>query len=331
MKKKWQFALASVLLTSALVAPVADAAASYTVQKGDTLSKIAKAHNTTIQQLKRWNNLKSDHIFVEQKLIIASAGSKPPATNIVHNPISHNKQEGQVTNTVEVDTQTYKVQKGDTLTKVAKKYNVTVASIKEWNNLNSDSIFVGQILKFGKEEVEETNTNSPVDEVTESDNDVGGQFTEQEIISADTQIASQLAKETVLTYEPGGEGQAKYESVLALAQGLVGTPYMYGGNTVDGFDCSGFVKYVYANTGMPIIRKSSLNYFLQDTTIVQNPVPGDLVFFKNTYISNISHMGIYIGDNEFIHAGGAGVEVSNVTNPYWQDRFVAFKRFNSIQ
>ena len=69
---------------------------------------------------------------------------------------------------------------------------------------------------------------------------------------------------------------------------------------------------------------------MNDTTVVSNPMPGDVVFFKNTYKSGISHMGIYLGDGTFIHAGDNGVEQSNINYSYWKDRFVAFKRFNEV-
>lgn len=321
MKKKWQLALATVLLSSTLIVQTADAA-SYTVQKGDTLSKIAKAHNTTIQQIKQWNQLTSDRIFVEQLLVVAKGSSKPTTSKNEKNPVANENQVSQEMNQEEVNAPTYKVQKGDTLTKIAKKLNVTVAQLKEWNKLKTDAIYMGQSLVIQQGVVYNDQNVTTEVEVP---------FTEQEILSADEQITNQLAKEQVITEDPSENGQAQYEQVLALSHELVGTPYVYGGHTVDGFDCSGFVKYVYENANMPITRKSSLQYFLQDTTVVQHPLPGDVIFFKNTYISSVSHMGIYIGDNEFIHAGSTGVEVSKLTSPYWQERFVAFKRFNTIK
>ena len=325
MKKKWQFALATVLLTSSLIVQTADAA-SYTVQKGDTLSKIAKAHNTTIQQIKKWNQLKSDKIFIDQKLIVAKGNSNPTTDINEKNPVGQENHVTQEPNHGTVDVTSYKVQKGDTLTKIAKTFNVTLAQLKEWNKLNTDAIHIGQSLLI--QQVDANNDEQNV--FVGSDTEVERPFTEQEMVSAEEQIANQLAKEQVISHSPSENGQAQYGQVIALSQELIGTPYLYGGNTVAGFDCSGFVKFVYENANVPIMRKSSLQYFLQDTTIVQNPMPGDVVFFKNTYISSVSHMGIYIGNNEFIHAGTSGVEVSNITYPYWQDRFVAFKRFNAI-
>ena len=72
-------------------------------------------------------------------------------------------------------------------------------------------------------------------------------------------------------------------------------------------------------------------YFEEDTIKVKNPLPGDVVFFKNTIIPTISHMGIYIGNDEFIHAGTNGIAIANLNTKYWSERFVAFKRLNALQ
>ena len=89
--------------------------------------------------------------------------------------------------------------------------------------------------------------------------------------------------------------------------------------------------YAFNQGGLKIGRASSEGYFYGNTTHVENPVPGDLVFFENTYKEGISHMGIYLGDNKFIHAGTDGVEVSDVTYSYWSSKLVAYKRFDSVK
>ncbi len=278
MVSKWQAAVASALILSALAAPVAEAA-SYTVQKGDTLTKIAREHEITVQQLKQWNNLETDAIFINQKLLVANEEVKV------------NKEEKVA---FSEKTGTYIVQKGDTLAAIAQKNNMTVIQLKELNKLQSDVIYINQQLQVNKV------------------------------------LPTKNIEEQVISVAPKENGQAMYKQVIGLAHELIGTPYVFAGNTVEGFDCSGFVKYVYSNAGLDILRKSSLDYYLQDTTTVEQPMPGDVVFFKNTYIANISHMGIYIGNDQFIHAGTNGVEISKVTHSYWTERFVAYKRFNGI-
>lgn len=324
--RKWKFMLASVALTSMLAAPITHAS-TYTVQKGDTLSKIALAHGTTIASLKQWNNLKQDTIFVNQKLVVAKKQQTTTGANQ-----NANKPPGVATtvpaikpSAVTSKIYTYIVVKGDNLTKIASKNNTTVAKLKEWNALSSDSIYVNQTLVIKKEELA---SNGPVTSLP-----IQNQPTETEppnVSNADKEIAAKLAAEKKIMVQPSAASQEKYGKVIEIARSLIGTPYVYGGNTTLGFDCSGFVKYVYTNATVNMSRKSSLDYFMNDTTVVGNPVPGDVVFFKNTYIPTISHMGIYIGNNQFIHAGSNGVEISNLSYSYWDTRFVAFKRFNQI-
>ncbi|MEK4424111.1 C40 family peptidase [Solibacillus sp. FSL K6-1523] len=307
MQKKWKTLLSGALFTSVfLVASNVDAA-TYTVQKGDNLTKIASTHKTTVQQLKQWNKLSDDSIFLEQKLIVAMPDK------VTGKPID--KENNSTAN----KTQFYTVAKGDNLTNIAKKYNATVSDMKQWNALESDAIQVGQKLKIQQANAKEEATVDEVEAVIE--------FKE----TADEAIAKQLANEQEITTPINAASQQKYNQVLIVANQSLGVPYVYGGNTMAGFDCSGFVNYVYQQAGINLTRKSSLMYFQQDTTKVKTPLPGDLVFFKNTFIPNISHMGIYIGNDEFIHAGSQGVVVANVKTKYWAERIVSFKRLNNVQ
>lgn len=279
-------------------------ATTHQVVKGDTLGKIAKASNTTIANLKKWNNLKSDAIYVGQQLK-TSEGKMATVTKAA----SASKK------TSNTSTNTYKVAKGDSLTHIAKKHGVTVAALKDLNNLTSEVIFAGQVLKVGG---------------TAEEGEIDVLLNSTDINDAEKVIQAQLSKEKTLKAGPSASGQAVYTKALELAASLKGTPYVFGGNTPSGFDCSGFVKYVFSNAGLDVARKSSNDYFMNDTTTVQSPVPGDMVFFKNTYIEGISHMGIYLGDNQFIHAGSNGVQVASLSYDYWSSKFVAFKRFNEL-
>lgn len=307
MQHKWKTLLSGALFTSVFLVASNVEASTYTVQKGDNLTKIATAHNTTVQQLKQWNKLSDDSIFLEQKLIVAT--SDKATGNLVE------KENKPTANKI----QYYTVAKGDNLTNIAKKYNATVSDVKKWNALESDAIKVGQRLKMQQLTAKEEASVDEVEAVIE--------FKE----TSDEAIAKQLGNEREITVSVNAASEQMYNQVLNIANQSLGVPYVYGGNTMAGFDCSGFVNYAYQQAGVKLTRKSSLMYFQQDTTKVQTPVPGDLVFFKNTFIPNISHMGIYIGNDEFIHAGSQGVAVANVKTKYWAERFVSFKRLNNVQ
>lgn len=123
------------------------------------------------------------------------------------------------------------------------------------------------------------------------------------------------------------------QEVLAQAMNLEGSRYQLGGNSPEtGFDCSGFVNYVFylaANVQLP--RTTGGLSRIGQSVAVNELQPGDLVFFS-TRQSEFSHVGIYIGDGDFIHAPRAGkkVTIENMESGYWQQHFNGAKRINEI-
>ncbi|TWT03582.1 C40 family peptidase [Planomicrobium sp. CPCC 101079] len=113
--------------------------------------------------------------------------------------------------------------------------------------------------------------------------------------------------------------------VVSTALSLKGIPYVFGGTTTSGFDCSGFIQYVFKKAGKNISRTTLTQY--AETKAVSSPQPGDLVFFANTYRAGISHVGIYIGNNQFVHAGGSKSAVVSLNDSYWGSKFHSFRSF----
>ena len=117
------------------------------------------------------------------------------------------------------------------------------------------------------------------------------------------------------------------QQVVDLAQNYLGYPYVWGGSTPSGgFDCSGFVKYVYAQMGYTLNRVAA-DQMLNGSAVTDLEL-GDLVFFNNTYTTGAaaSHVGIYIGDNQFIHAADGGVKITSLSNTYYSSRYVGARR-----
>lgn len=110
---------------------------------------------------------------------------------------------------------------------------------------------------------------------------------------------------------------AKRQSVLNYAAQFLGVPYVYGGSTPSGFDCSGFTSYVFKNTIGSIPRVAQAQYDATTRVSRDDLLPGDLVFFGSS-TSSISHVGIYVGSNQFIHAPSTGdvVKYSSLTGSY---------------
>jgi peptidoglycan DL-endopeptidase LytE len=116
---------------------------------------------------------------------------------------------------------------------------------------------------------------------------------------------------------------SRVSSIISEAKAFQGTPYRWGGTTPSGFDCSGFTSYVFANNGITLPRSSAQQYAQGSPT---NLVPGALVFFSTTS-SGISHVGIYIGNNEFISATSHGVVIASMNNSYWGPRYRGAKTY----
>ena len=222
----------------------------------------------------------------------------------------------------------YEVKKGDTLTKIAKSNKVTVNDLRSWNKLTKDSIYIKQKLIVSKPSVA---LKAPAKVVPSKAPAVGKDPAIQKPLEVQVKEESYSATAPLVEQAKSlsTNGQAVYPSIVDFSKRLKGIPYLYGGNTLAGFDCSGFIYYVHNEAGLNISRQSSEGYFAQSAT-VSIPIVGDLVFFENTYKAGISHMGIYIGNNEFVHAGSKGVEVASLNSTYWIEHFVSFKRFYTV-
>jgi cell wall-associated NlpC family hydrolase len=114
--------------------------------------------------------------------------------------------------------------------------------------------------------------------------------------------------------------------VTSIARQYVGYPYRYGAVGPNAFDCSGFTQYVYRRAGISIPRTAAAQYSSTPGTRIRSYSalqPGDLIFFANTYKPGISHVGIYVGNGQMIHAGSSrtGVAYANINGSYYTSRF----------
>ena len=132
------------------------------------------------------------------------------------------------------------------------------------------------------------------------------------------------------TPEPATSGwKVKTQEIIINALSLTGIQYKYGGSSPEtGFDCSGFVRYVFKNAANLTLPPTARAISQIGKTVKKDELkPGDLVFF-NTLKNAFSHVGIYIGDNKFVHAprSGASVRVENMQQTYWASRFDGAQR-----
>ena len=127
------------------------------------------------------------------------------------------------------------------------------------------------------------------------------------------------------TFITGSEGK----NILATAKKYLGVPYVFGGTTPDGFDCSGFIQYVFNELGYKIPRLADEQFLLGHSAKVSQLEAGDLVFFE-TYMEGASHCGIYVGDRKFLHVSSSrGVRIDSLDNDYWSPRFFGARKIIS--
>lgn len=147
-----------------------------------------------------------------------------------------------------------------------------------------------------------------------------------------------LFADDIYANESGGPGYTipgealtdeTFRRLITEAEKYLGFPYVWGGSTpATSFDCSGFVCWVFSNSGVyPLSRTTAQGIYNQCARISpQEAKPGDLIFFKGTYAtSEISHIGIYVGDGMMIHAGNP-IQYTSVNTNYWQSHFFAYGR-----
>ena len=123
-------------------------------------------------------------------------------------------------------------------------------------------------------------------------------------------------------------GSATGAQILAEAQKYLGTPYVYGGASPSGFDCSGFVYYVLKQFGYSPYRTPADQYRMGSYVAKSDLKVGDIVFFAGTYASGISHVGIYAGNGQFIHSPNSRSVVSyaDLTSGYWAQHYYGARR-----
>lgn len=113
------------------------------------------------------------------------------------------------------------------------------------------------------------------------------------------------------------------ERIAEVALSLRGSPYRYGGEGPRAFDCSGLVQYSYRQAGFDVPRTTDAQYDAVDRVYLSQLEPGDVLFFRIDGIG-VQHVGVYIGDQQFVHAPktGSSVHVSSLEQRYWRSRII---------
>lgn len=132
---------------------------------------------------------------------------------------------------------------------------------------------------------------------------------------------SSTASVALAAPDPGAE-------VANLAEAYIGSPYRWGGTSPAGFDCTGFVLWVYGQFGVAMPHNEAGELDSGSSVDADDLRPGDVLVFANTYRRGLSHAGIYVGEGRFVHAADEshGVIISNLWDSYWGPRLVGATR-----
>ncbi|MBI5073956.1 MAG: LysM peptidoglycan-binding domain-containing protein [Nitrospirae bacterium] len=248
------------------------------------------------------------------------------------------------------------VKKGDTLRAIARKYSVSVSDVKGLNDLHSAKLKAGQKLlvalsgpktytvrkgdnlwQIAKKFDMDSDDLMEINEMSSPDLKVGQKlFLEEkpEVVNVDQKyivMARNIEEELKRVPEsPEFAEKTSPDKLVTFAKKLLNIPYKFGGNTILGIDCSSYVKKVYGLMGVNLPRTAREQFKEGEEIEKEELSVGDLVFFR-TYASFPSHVGIYLGNNLFIHASSRGkkVTIDNLETPYYVKRFIGAKRLIS--
>ena len=298
-----------VLFTTLFLCGNALAKEIYSVQTGDTLFGIAAKHGVTLNALKAANHLKDSRIRAHQTLTI---------------PLKKNDVAIKSKSTSPLREEFYTVKKGDTLTGIARKTSVSAADIRELNQIRGSALKIGQRLALmRKSDVGDAydaslpecakKTIQPEMEEEEADD---GVLTQEESLA---EIEKQKNDSAALLGKWNSPDEQKL--LVKVAMGFLGAPYRLGGSSVTGIDCSGFVKKIYQFFNIDLPRTAYEQSCVGMRVSRHELAEGDLLFFNTR--KNVGHVGIYIGNNKFVHACSRkkGVRVDNLDTPYYDRRF----------
>lgn len=273
---------------------IAQSGLLYQVKKGDSLWTIASKYGVSAESIAKANNIHLEKTLqIGEKLVIPVRGTSVP---VAKSPAK---------NTLRVAKDGVLLRKGpgthySSLAKLSRGTQVvSLGQQGDWQKIALSNGRVGWVRR----------------------DMLGLPLAKKSTSSSQKSIASKTTTHTV-------SAEACSNSVINTALSYQGARYSYGGLSSRGFDCSGFVKYVYQKHGVNLPHNAAAQYSHGKPVSKNELQPGDLVFFRTGRGKGINHVGIYIGNGKFIHASSAGrrVRIDSLNEGYYKARFVGARR-----
>jgi len=285
------------------------ASKTHVVRKSESLHSIARKYHVSVDELKSVNNLSGTHIGKGARVIIPS-----------HPDAQVNKQK------TSAKPKTYKVSKGDSLPRVAKKTGVKVADIRRFNGIKGNRIKPGQVLALTDvSAAEETpRPSAAANRLQLVNRDLLNEQEFSDTLAELTDIHSERPVDLAKSLE---ENSASVNKIKKTAYSFLGARYRFGGNSRNALDCSSFTQQVFREQKVNLPRTAREQFYVGNEVMRGDLQKGDLVFFQ-TYARFPSHVGIYLGNRKMIHASSRDrrVVISSMDTPYYTSRFLGARR-----
>ena len=318
--------------------------AKYTIKNGDTLFTIARKHHTTIEEVKKANSLKKGETlklgrvlkvpkntyFPDKKKRIATKVSKK----------SKNQRIVQKTNKKtnikrSAKSAKYTIKSGDTLFTIARKHHTTIEKMRKANGLKKGATLkLGRVLKVPKNGYAKSTKKKTfkIAKTKKSRQDKKLAKALMNIKSKKTAKKSQKFSMSDIFFS--GKSKGKSSKMTKLAKKKLGKRYVWGAvGQKNTFDCSGFTSYVCKKNGITIPRTSRAQSTYGKYVSRSNLKPGDLIFFDTSKRRKgyVNHVGIYLGNDRFIHASSAKkkVVITKLSKSFYSKRYKGARRVTS--
>jgi cell wall-associated NlpC family hydrolase len=291
------YAILVVWTMSLFLAQATVKTVKYKIKDGETLYIIAHKHHTTIEEVRKVNDLKKGEILKIGRVLIVPENTYFPNKQKSDKIVYHIKKRATTHRFVE-----YHIQKGETLYTIAHKHHTTIEEVRKANGLKK-----GEILKIGRVLKVPTNT--------------------YRVCKTKLIKITSRKKRLQTTYKIN----KKSSKIILLAKKKLGRRYVWGATgQKNTFDCSGFTKYVYQKNGIHLPRRA-IAQSKYGKYIPRNKLQkGDLIFFDTSKHRRgyVNHVGIYIGNGKFIHASSAKkkVVITSLHKRFYSQRYKGARR-----
>jgi cell wall-associated NlpC family hydrolase len=363
----WSRVCAATAVGCLLLAPAAHAGGVYFVKPGDTLARISRIFDTTPDRLMEANGLADSRLAIGDRLHIPDPPAGETAAAPPHRDVDPQKVQQALCRT---ETVYHAVAKGDTLSAIGRRYDVSVDDLLELNNLRLRSrLAIGQRLivrrtgprthvvrrgeslwkiaaryRITEDKLRSLNGGDalaiapgdrlllePCDRLAAAGSVPPPLAVEDSVdflaTVAQTSLQARREAHEVIAATSASESPSVSHRVIELAKTMLNIPYRFGGTTLRGIDCSAYVQRVFSLIDLQLPRTAREQFGLGSRVGRDELSVGDLVFFR-TYASFPSHVGIYLGDNLFIHASSVGrrVTIDSLDQRYYSKRFLGGRR-----